>query len=91
MIVARTAVAGIIAGSLYALSGGVPSRDAQRQADTPLAIVDVTVIPVVTAGTLQRQTVLIRDGRIIAVGLKLGQKLPGGAISWNPRRRASWA
>ena len=79
MIVARTAVAGIIAGSLYALAGDVPSRDAQYQADAPLAIVDVTVIPVVTAGMLPRQTVLIRDGRIIAVGPRASVRLPGNA------------
>jgi predicted amidohydrolase YtcJ len=79
MIVARTAVVGIIAGALYALSGDLPSRDAQHQADAPLAIVDVTVIPVVTAGTLPRQTVLIRDGRIIAVGPRASVRLPGNA------------
>lgn len=68
MTIVRTALAGFIAGGMYLFACGAPSRAAQRATDVPLAIVDVTVIPIITGGVLLRQTVVIRDGRMIAIG-----------------------
>lgn len=45
----------------------------------PLAIVDVTVIPVATDGVLPRQTVVIRDGRVVALGPSASVRAPVGA------------
>jgi imidazolonepropionase-like amidohydrolase len=79
MIFARTVAAGFIAGSLFFVSNDAPSRAAARRADAPVAIVDVTVIPIVAAGTLPRQTVLIRDGRIVAMGPNASVRAPANA------------
>lgn len=44
------------------------SAHAQRRSVQPLAIVDVTVVPMESERTAENQTVVIEDGRIAAVG-----------------------
>ena len=68
MTIVRTGLAGFVAGGMYLVASSAPSRATQRATDVPVAIVDVTVIPIITGGVLLRQTVVIRDGRIVAIG-----------------------
>lgn len=64
------------AAALTALALGVRSFAAPAP---PLAIVDVTVIPVAADGQLPRQTVVIHDGRIVAFGPSTSVHAPAGA------------
>lgn len=65
--------------------GGTPSPEAEARATTvppdssALAIVDVTVIPMDGGPTLHDATVVIRDGRIVEVGLLDEVEPPPGA------------
>lgn len=63
MPVNRSALAGSVALCFVAAS-----HASYRAPAVPVAIVDVTVIPIITAGTLPHQTVVVRDGRVVAVG-----------------------
>src|SRR5262245_3266867 len=52
----------------------------------PLAIVDVTVIPMV-GDILQNQTVLVSDGRILEIGKSSDVKIPRSAFQINGKNR----
>ncbi len=60
-----TRISSLVAGCLLALAA-VPPAAAQRPAAT--AFVDVNLIPLDTDTVLEHMTVLVRDGRIAAVG-----------------------
>lgn len=49
-------------------------------ADSVVAIVNVTVVPMDRERTLARQTVVVRDGRIAAVGPHDRVAVPAGAV-----------
>jgi hypothetical protein len=48
--------------------------------DPPLAITDVNVVPMDREGVLERQTVIVADGRIAAVGPSAETSVPEGAV-----------
>ncbi len=66
-----------------ALAGAVPalSSGAQAPGATPVAVVDVTVIPMTKDGprSLAHQTVLVRDGKIAEVGPTARVRVPDDA------------
>ena len=70
------ALAAFVAGSSSAL---VPSR-AAAQVESALAITNVTVIPMDRERVLRSQTVLIRGGRIVAVGPSSTVAIPSSAM-----------
>src|SRR5687768_10989700 len=62
-------LAGLLAvGSLVSAAGPAESDAVVHRAPGDYAFVNVTVIPMDRAGTLPNQTVLVRDGRIEAIG-----------------------
>jgi amidohydrolase family protein len=56
-----------------------------RDADSIVAFVDVTVIPMDRERTLSRQTVVVRGNRIVAIGRSDRVKLPAGAVKVDGR------
>lgn len=70
-----------IAAALAALLLGAAPRATAQPAETsaPIAITNVTVIPMDRERTLPDQTVIIRDGRIVAVGPAARTTVPAGA------------
>jgi hypothetical protein len=50
----------------------------------PIAFVDVTIIPMNASGALAHQTVIARDGRIVAVGPATATVVPSDAILIKP-------
>lgn len=72
------ALAGSPALVILALAGGCSApATAQRQAD--LALVDVHVLPMDEQRVLERQTILIADGRIVEIGATATVAVPEGA------------
>jgi imidazolonepropionase-like amidohydrolase len=65
-----------IAGGLLVLLATPATVTAQS---TPIAITNVTVIPMDRERTLTDQTVVIRDGRIVSVGAAARASVPAGA------------
>ena len=61
------------------VAGASVRRSPASQSAPPLAIVNVTVIPVARAGSLPNQTVVMRAGRIIALGPSNAVRPPAGA------------
>lgn len=57
-----------------------PPVGAQQPSAAPVAFVDVTVIPMDRERVLERQTVIVRDGRIAAVGPVANTQVPAGAV-----------
>lgn len=43
------------------------------------AVTDITIIPINVAGSIPHQTVLVRDGRIVAIGPVASVQVPNGA------------
>ena len=70
-------LASVAAGIISSVRSAPASGGAQR--GSPLAIVDVTVIPMMTALALPHQTVVIRDGRITSLGPASRDRAPAGA------------
>jgi imidazolonepropionase-like amidohydrolase len=56
-----------------------------RNADTVVAFVDVTVIPMDRERTIPRQTVVIRGGRIVAMGPSERVRVPAGGVKVDGR------
>lgn len=76
--VPRRAVRALLAGLLGLLVlGPSPRVDAQQ---APIAITNVTVLPMDREGTLADQTVIVRDGRIAAMGPAARTPVPAGVI-----------
>ena len=75
----RLALAAVMASTVVtcatcgALSSGDASSANSSESTVAVAFVDVTVIPMAREETLSGQTVVVRDGRIAAVG-------PAGAV-----------
>jgi hypothetical protein len=57
----------------------------QKGADSVVAFVDVTVIPMDRERTLPRQTVVVRGGRIVAIGPRDRVKVPAGGVKVDGR------
>jgi hypothetical protein len=83
----------MIQGLLLALAASVVSAQAPR-APSPapdsagtVAVVDVTVVPMDRERTLPRHTVVVRDGRIVAVGPTRSTRVPAGAVRIDGRGR----
>lgn len=68
--------ANAIAGGLLVLLAAPGTATAQS---TPIAITNVTVIPMDSERTLTDQTVVVRDGRIVSVGAAARASVPAGA------------
>ncbi len=78
----------LVAGVLSVL---VVTRAAAARATGPdtqvVAFVNVHVIPIEREGVLERQTVVIRDGRIVALGPANQVRVPAGAVRIDGRGR----
>ncbi len=70
---------GIVAASAVAFSALATPANAQAPTPNAVAFENVTVIPVDRERTLARQTVLVRDRRIAAIGPAGSVDLPDGA------------
>lgn len=68
---------GLILALALALAAGGQRAAAQAQT---IAIVDVTVLPMDSARVLEHQTVVVRDGRITAMGPTARTAVPAGAV-----------
>jgi imidazolonepropionase-like amidohydrolase len=77
---ARPFVANLLAVGALAIAAPVSAQSAQS-APSAIAFVDVTVIPMTAAGprTLERQTVVVRDGKIAELGPTARVRVPQGA------------
>lgn len=73
--------------AITALMPGSAVADAQapRPADRATAFVDVTVVPMDRERVLERQTVVVRDGRIVAMGPTGSTAVPADAMRIDAR------
>ncbi len=74
--------AAILTAVVTACSGADPPElvIGPTDGETPLAITNVNVVPMDSERILRSQTVLVRDGRISAVGPVSGVTVPGDAV-----------
>jgi imidazolonepropionase-like amidohydrolase len=70
-------VAVLLTGTLTSLACSTPAAPPERSAD--LALVNVHVLPMDTERVLERQTILIDDGRIVDIGPADTVRVPEGA------------
>src|SRR5262245_58743633 len=71
----------LLAIAAVTASGAAPIQDTSRAAHpATIAIVGATVIPMDSERVLPNRTVLVRDGRIIAVAIPDSMTIPPGAL-----------
>src|SRR5687768_16204971 len=70
----------IVAAAALASSAGAQAPLANSATNGVSAFVDVTVIPMDRERTLEHQTVIVRDGRIAAIGPVARTTVPAGAL-----------
>ena len=61
-------------------SGAIPPAPTSARADSVVAIVDVTVVPMDRERSLPGQTVVVRDGKIAQIGPAGRVSVPAGAV-----------
>ena len=79
----------ISALAVAAIAGATPSvaQDTPRSTPGVVAFVDVNVIPMDRERVLERQTVVVRDGRIASIEPAANARIPGGALRVDARGR----
>ena len=82
----RTTISKACAGALF-LALGLCSSTRLLAASNKIAIVDVNVIPMDREIVLPHQTVIVRDGKIIAIGASQSVKIADGAQRINGNDR----
>lgn len=73
------ALALLVVGCAEARSGDIPAA-IQTDAIETVAFVDVNVVPMDQERVVERQTVIVQDGRITAIGPVDGTPIPEGAV-----------
>ena len=71
----------LLAASVILAESGAVVPPAAAQADTAFAVTNVTVIPMDRERVLRGQTVLIRHGRIAAIGPRGAVRLPADVLT----------
>lgn len=67
------------------LMTAVPGLEGVAQSPPPIAFVDVSLVPLDSARVLEHRTVLVRDGRVAAIGPAQGVRLDSGTVTIDGR------
>jgi imidazolonepropionase-like amidohydrolase len=74
-----------VAAVTLTLGAGLAQAQVPRAADRVTAFVDVNIVPMDRERVLERQTVVVRDGRIVALGPVASTQVPADAMRVDAR------
>ncbi len=88
-LISRFVVLATVAGSCGSSQGPLGPPDPEATAALPIALAGVTVLTMGPAGVLLGQTIVIREGRIVALGPRADVSIPGDAVVIEGRGRVA--